>query len=273
MQNYKLIVSDLDGTLLNEEMETGERNDAAIRAFFERGILFVPSSGRTYYEIPESVRENPYVRYVIYSNGTVVYDKKEKKAVISNEISESVSKMIVNISKKYDIYVSAHLNGRANVPHILEKDDAEHYQINEYYRSLLNLGACYGDLDALEARCGTVEAFVLFFHDDGELALCEEELSRIPEILVTSSISHNLEIVSASAGKGRALTALADMLGIKKEEIISIGDSTNDVSMFEASGLSLCAAGGNEEARRSADMIICPCEAGVADHVLKNILK
>ena len=80
MQNYKLIVSDLDGTLLNEEMETGERNDAAIRAFFERGILFVPSSGRTYYEIPESVRENPYVRYVIYSNGTAVYDKKREKS-------------------------------------------------------------------------------------------------------------------------------------------------------------------------------------------------
>ena len=272
MPNFKLIVSDLDGTLLNEKMESGEKNDAAIRAFSQRGILFVPSSGRTYYEIPECVRENPDVRYVIYSNGTAAYDKKEKKLILSNEISESDAQKVIKICKKYDVYLSAHFDGRAHVPDIFGKERMEYFQINEYYRNILSDGECYGDFEALENRHGGVESFVLFFHDDCELRKCCEELSKIPGILVTASVAHNLELVSARAGKGAALAALANSLGINKEEIIAIGDSTNDISMFKASGLSLCAANAGEETKKLADAVICSNEDGVADYVLKNIL-
>ena len=273
MQNYKLIVSDLDGTLLNEKMESGEKNDEAIRAFSERGILFVPSSGRTYYEIPECVRENPDIRYVIYSNGTAVYDKLEKKLIISNEISEEESKRVIAICKKYDVYLSSHFDGHAHVPNISKKEDMEHYNINEYYQNILSGGKCYGDISTLEKRRGGTESFVLFFHDDDELLRCQKELSQIPGILVTASVAHNLELVSARAGKGAALAEFADRLGIKKEEIITIGDSTNDTSMFEISGLSLSAKNGNEEAKRFADRVICTNEDGVAYYVLNNVLK
>ena len=47
----------------------------------------------------------------------------------------------------------------------------------------------------------------------------------------------------------------------------------NDISMFEAAGLSLCAKGGNDEAKSHADMVICSKEEGVADFVLKNFIK
>ena len=90
MANYKLIVSDLDGTLLNEKMEIGEKNDAAICEFARRGILFAPFSGRTRDEIPDTLINSPYVRYLSYSNGAVVYDKAEKKKIISSN-SNSLS--------------------------------------------------------------------------------------------------------------------------------------------------------------------------------------
>ncbi len=272
MTNYKMIVSDLDGTLLNKKMETGEKNDAAIREFARRGMLFVPSSGRTYYEIPECLRENPDIRYTIYSNGTAVYDKKEEKLILSNEISEKGAKAVIKICKNYDVYLSAHFDGRAYVPNIFGKENMAHYQINEYYQNILKYPECYGDISTLEARRGGVESFVLFFHDDTELLKCKDEFSKIPGILVTASVAHNLEVVSAHAGKGKALSEFAKMMGIKKEEIIVIGDSTNDISMFEAAGLSLSAKNGNEEAKNRADKIICSNEEGVADYVLKNIV-
>lgn len=273
MKNCKLIVSDLDGTLLDRKMRTGEKNDAAIRELTRLGITFVPSSGRTYYEIPECVRENPNIRYLIYSNGTAVYDKFEKKTILSNEISESDAQKVIKICKNYDLYLSAHFDGRARVPAVFGKENMEYYQINEYYQNILSGGVCYGDSAALENRRGGVESFVLFFRDDCELSKCREELSAIPGILVTASVAHNLELVSARAGKGAALTALADVLRINKDEIIAIGDSTNDISMFEVSGLSLCAANGAEEAKKCADTVICSNEEGVADYVLKNIIK
>lgn len=272
MKKYKLIVSDLDGTLLNKKMETGEKNDAAIAEMVRRGITFVPSSGRTYHQIPNCVLENPDIRYVTYSNGTAIFDKKENRIILSNEISEEDSKRIVEIAKKYRVYTVVHFDGYSHVPAIFGKKNMEYYKINEYYQAMLVNEATYDDLSVLEKREGGTESFVLFFHDDSELSKCVEELSKIDGISVTSSVAHNIEIVSARAGKGFALRAFADMLGIKKEEIIVIGDSANDISMFEEAGLSLCAESESEEAKRNADRVICSCEEGVADYVLKNIL-
>ena len=272
MQSFKLIASDLDGTLLCDIMDEGDKNGAAIHEIAKRGILFIPSTGRTYAEIPKSLKDNPDIRYIIYSNGSTAYDKKEKKVIINNEITKETTQRVLNICKKYEAYTCAHINGAARVPSISGKENMEYYQINEYYQKLLGYAKSYENIEELEAEETGAESIVLFFHDDAELEECKRELLEIDGLYVTASVAHNLEIVSANAGKGAALTAFADMLGIKKEEILTIGDSTNDVSMFEASGLSLCAKNGNEEAKRNADKVICSNTEGVVDYVLKNIL-
>ena len=74
MYKYKLIASDLDGTLLNEQSRISRENLDAITALTEKGVYFVPSTGRTYTEIPEQITEHPSIRYFIYSNGSVIYD-------------------------------------------------------------------------------------------------------------------------------------------------------------------------------------------------------
>ena len=272
MTEYKLVVSDLDGTLLDENMKTGEKNDAAIKALADRGILFVPSSGRTFYEIPQNLLDNPDVRYVIYSNGTIVYDLKEKSVIISNEISKQSAEKILEICRKYEVFICPHCKGYAYSQNLFGKATMEYYGINEYYKEIFRTMKSYDDIAEFK-NAGGFESLVLFFHDDEELAKCESELSEIKELLVTSSVAHNLEIVSAFAGKGAALREFSKLLGIKKEEIIAIGDSTNDISMFEAAGLSLCAKGGNEAAKSHADMVICSNKDGVVDYVLKNIVK
>ena len=63
---YKLLVSDLDGTLLTEDMKISPENAEAIKKITELGIEFSVSSGRTLHEIPLTVRENPYIRVTRY---------------------------------------------------------------------------------------------------------------------------------------------------------------------------------------------------------------
>ena len=77
MTEYKLIASDLDGTLLKNDMTVSPENEAALAEFNKLGIDFVATSGRTFYEIPECVRENPSIRYVTYSNGTAVFSSSQ----------------------------------------------------------------------------------------------------------------------------------------------------------------------------------------------------
>ena len=75
MAKYKMIFSDLDGTLLNNDNQLSAENAAAIRRLNEQGVLFVPSTGRTFGEITPAIAANPDIRYVSYSNGVAVLDK------------------------------------------------------------------------------------------------------------------------------------------------------------------------------------------------------
>lgn len=68
------------------------------------------------------------------------------------------------------------------------------------------------------------------------------------------------EIFSSETSKGRALTHLAQSLGIAKSEIACIGDGENDLSMFEASGMKLAMGNAVEMLKKEADYILPDCD-------------
>ena len=103
---FKVICSDLDGTLLDNNSELSEENFLAIEKLTEKGYLFVPATGRTYGEIPEAVREHKSIRYFIYSNGSVIYDKLEDKRYeipVSHEKILEIIEVLKNL--EYVIHV------------------------------------------------------------------------------------------------------------------------------------------------------------------------
>ena len=271
MKKYELIVSDLDGTLLGSDMKLSQKNGDAIDKLCDMGIEFVPSSGRTFYEIPSEVRENPYFRYIIYSNGTAIHDKNAGCDIVSNCISRNAVKEAMDILSDYDTFLSTHAEGHALVDVKIVDEDYAYYQINDYYKSLFKKAKKSDDINAFTRKSRAVEALVIFFHSDDELVKCRERFLKIDGITVTSSIGHNIELCSAKAGKGAALASLAKILDIPKEKIIAVGDNMNDTSMFSEAGLSLCTSNGNEDAKKLADRVICSNDEGIAGYVLNNI--
>ena len=272
MQKYELIVSDLDGTLLNSAMELSEKNRDAIKRLGDSGIIFVASSGRTFYEVPEFIRENPNIRYVIYSNGTAIYDKALRRDVVANRISKAAVNAALDILADYDAVYWTHAAGRSVMDESYDTLDYSHFQINDYYKTLLSRSMEVNGIERFSRESDAVEALVIFFGSDEELEKCRVRLQKIDGITVTSSIGHNIEICSKNAGKGAALAELAKMLKIPKEKIIAVGDNLNDTSMFIESGLSLCVENGNEKAKRLADRVICSNDDDVADYIINYII-
>ena len=274
MPSYKLIASDLDGTLLRGDMTVSPENSAAIRKFKEYGVTFVATSGRTLYEIPEEIRENPDIRYITYSNGTAVYDKELGKDIISNRISKECISKVIEALNEYETMLSVHSDGHAYFDQNKNSDgDFSYYQVNDYYKKLLKKDVMVDDLKTFCLNSDGIESVVMFFHSDAEMELCRSKLEAIEGLTVTSSIGHNIEICSDRAGKGEALAMLAEMLGISGEDIISVGDNMNDTSMFSVSGLGLCVGNGSKDAKEFADSVICTNEENVLDYILKNYIK
>ena len=272
MQNYKLIVSDLDGTLLNSDMDLTPGNISALKKFSELGIVFAASSGRTFFEIPKSVRDNPYIRFITYSNGSAIYDRQSGTDILSNRMTVSRVNDALDILSEYDCFIAIHAGGYCYIDRDAVVSDFDHFQMNEYYKTLF---LTYDRVDGIEnfARSNDlVESIVLFFHDDSDLKKCSERINQLDGITLTSSIAHNIELCSSDAGKGKALSALAHFLDIQKKDIICVGDNMNDTSMFPESGLSLCTSSGIEEAKALADKVICSNDEGIADYILNNII-
>ena len=264
---YKMIASDLDGTLLNGKQEVTEENWEAIRRMTESGVWFVPASGRSLGDFPREVLTSPYVRYVVHSNGAAIYDKELGRSLrFSMPREESMA--LLDVLSDYEIDPILLYDGECYVAR--ETDTPEYHN---YHRMGIvwqeHCEAHYVKIDRFEAFCRSLESIdmiCVFFHSNEQLAACNERL-RAMGYQVVSSDPCNLEIMHKSAGKGNALLHLSSMLGLDASEMIAVGDSLNDVDMICKAGLGLAVKNAGALVKESADRIICSNE----EHVMAAI--
>lgn len=274
MFKYKLIASDLDGTLLTPQKTVSQENEAAIRELCELGIHFVPCSGRAYEQMPSFIRNNPYVRYYIYSDGAGIYDKKTGKNSCVVFPKETACELF-ELFSSYDTNI---LMNRLGVSHITRGKKTEeifaYYQEDAEFFSIMKEGT--DEVDDLRALCyenDDIEMFCTLFHSDEDRADCTERLKKIPGIRIVNSSAHNIEVISDKAGKGNALLRLADMLSVKREETVGVGDSVNDLTMILAAGLGLAVRNSMTELIEAADEVIVSNTEHALRYILENIIK
>ncbi len=266
---YRLVASDLDGTLLGVESKLSEENLAAIEELSRRGVLFVPSTGRCFYEVPEALRQSSAVRYYITSNGACTYDKVTGATALFSIRAEKLREILA-ITEDYDVCYTAHRNKEAYFDHRLSEEDMIYYTIEERYRKLLCENTKHlEDIHDFLAD-DTTEMIVPFFHDMDERRECLERLKGVDGISLTASIHYNIEIISSEATKGNALLRLQNELGIKKEECLAIGDSANDLTMFAVSERTLATKDASPSLKEKASDIICAWDEHVVEYALTH---
>lgn len=274
MADYKIIASDLDGTLFLPDMTISEENEAAIKTLTDMGIYFVPSSGRTLSEITENVREHPLVRYIIYADGAGVYDRKTGER-ISACMSHEDSVKLLDILEGYQTILTVRNSGKSYVDATRNNNEeyAKH-RLSVYYRDFIY--DTNNPVESYKSFCRSldeIEMVCVFFADDEEMAECKRRLEAMGDYIVASSERYNLEIFSVNAGKGRALRRLADKLGIDYSQTIGVGDTTNDMNLIQSAGLGLAMANAYPEIKEAADAVICSNKEHAIKYILENYIK
>ena len=274
MSKYKLVCSDLDGTLLRRDMTVSEENKRAIKKMSELGVAFVASSGRAHTGLAEDVVNCDEIRYLISSNGAVIYDKVQKKNIVTNYMPDKVAEKMFSVVTKYDTEIFVHCNGIMHVnDRLVAERDYDHYNINSYYSGFIEeTGTRVESTPEFAMETGNLEMITAFFHSQDELDECVEKILAIGDYKVVSSCAFNIEIFYKKSGKGASLRALAEHLGIDISETISVGDSTNDGPMIEAAGLGLATENAFPELKKIADEVICHYNDHVADYILKHYI-
>lgn len=271
MSNYKIVASDLDGTLLNDKAEISRENLNAIDELIKKGVYFVPCTGRTISEIPAELTNNPNIRYIIHSNGASVYDKETDKRIL-NCIPNSLGREILDIVNEYECHITFRRNGKCYVDSAFQsEEDFAYYNVCEAHCDVVRKFATHLDDFKTESyMADEVEVFSVFFHNYEDKLKCKKKFEEIQGLCVVAVSEYNLEIVNVNAGKGNALCTLAELTGVDIRDTISIGDSDNDSNITKVAGLGLAVSNAESSLKEIADEIICSNEEHVAIYVLKH---
>lgn len=273
-RKYKhIIASDLDGTLLCAKDSISEENEKAIKEMYENDVCFVPCSGRTFGEMPKVLLENPYIRYYIGADGSVIWDKLTGER-IEFCMSKDEIRPVFDLLETYESHPNVRINGVCYIDR--KKDSEEIYLRNrhshlyiEFIRYYMNI---IDDFDNFIRSAENVEMVCAFFASEKEQEECAKRILEMGSFNVASSEPGNIEFFHKTAGKGNALLALADKLCVPHENTIAVGDGKNDIDMLKKAGLSLAMANASDEIKDIAHRTICHYKEHSAKYILENIL-
>ncbi|MBU2700053.1 Cof subfamily protein (haloacid dehalogenase superfamily) [Sporomusaceae bacterium BoRhaA] len=274
---YKLVCIDVDGTLLNNKHKITKRTKEILLKAHKLGIHIVISTGRIYTDAEYYSDLIGVKSPVIASNGAFIKERNNNEVIYKDVLGESLSLELLKIFHKHRInpyfctpykfyygnimfklfnVATKILGGRSN------KIDIEYVYSWKRWQKVL-----YKEKDNI-VKCEII------YRNPSLINELRKELKNIKELEIVDSSKYNIEITRKGISKGKAVAMLASFYNLKREEIISIGDSENDLSMIEYAGMGIAMGNALDSVKRKADYITNSNDNdGVANAINRFVLE
>lgn len=259
---YKLLVLDVDGTLLNDEREISKRTLAALLKVQQMGVRIVLASGRPTYglmPLAKTLELGNYGGFVLSYNGCQIIKAQNGEILFERRINPEMLPYLEKKARKNGFAIFTYHNDTL----ITDSPD------NEYIKNealLNNLKIIKEDefstaIDFAPCKCMLVS--------DKEEALIELEQHWEKRLAGTldafRSEPYFLEVVPCGVNKANTLGALLEHLGVTREEVIAVGDGVCDVTMLQLAGMGVAMGHSQDSVKVCADYVTASNEEdGVA---------
>ncbi len=266
---YRLLATDLDGTLVTEDKRVTERTKQAVRAMILRGGTVVLSSGRPscgVWHVAKELGLPELGGYILAYNGGELLDCKSGRAEFSVRIPPERIPEIVQLARKHRTAILTYED-----EYVISEDADDVYVVGEAKNTRMKVKQvsdliAYVTFPIVKLMMVGTEKQILELEP-----IVQEALG--PEFAVFRSEAYHLEILPAGIDKGSGLLKTLSYLGIPREEAVSCGDYDNDIPMNEVAGLGVAMENGCPEIKKKAGYITCSNEEdGVAAVIEKFIL-
>lgn len=272
----RMIGLDMDGTLLTTEKELTEHTRGVLREAIDRGVVVLPATGRPLAGIPEEVLKFPGVRYAVASNGARIVDLKESRVLYEDLVPYETGRRVLEICSRYDSMLEIYYDGVGYA----EEEKLKH--LDEYVprlpmaRYIASSRRPVADVRAMhEERKAPTDKVQALFRTTEECKKAWKEVEKeIPDIEITGALSNNIEVNAKGVNKGRGLMILGELLGIHREEIMAVGDGSNDIAMLREAGLGVAMENATEAVKAAADVVtLSNDQEGAATAIEKYVLQ
>ena len=242
----KVIASDMDGTLLNSAHEISEGNRNAIKKAINKGVKFVIATGRDYDSVHQLAEKNGLECEFVLMNGAE-YRDKNGKLIEKIDLDKSKTKDIVNIMHKHGLCDKIFTNdgmyttcteeesmkGMAFQLQVMNpKLTFEEAMEEAHLFNGMNAIKYITDIDEFLNRDIEIRKIFGFHTEVSVLDETKKEVEALGDLAILSSFATNIEVTDIKAQKGFILGKVVDEMGISRDEIMILGDSFNDYSLF-----------------------------------------
>lgn len=266
----KAVFIDIDETLTNSQREITKETQDEIKRCVEKGIKIILASGRSRKEAMDFQEQIGTSPYIISSNGASCYDAIEAKEIYNESLKKEVVKELLEYSKrnKYKLklnYKDKLVLNEASFPD--EKDKVKTIEELEKIIEEEDIVQCV----VADSDIEKMKKFKMFLEENFYDIKIVNESKRLKNPELKPSKSYYCDIASANVSKGRAILAVCKYLNLEKEEIVTIGDGENDVSMFETTPNSVAMENALESIKKQAKYLTATNDENGVAEVLKKL--
>lgn len=261
---YKLIAVDIDGTLLNSKGELTQKTKEKIVEAVNEGVVFTISTGRPIQGVMPLVEKIGLDIPLITYNGSMVLKAKTMEIIYSRSLMAEDSKKIFQIGSDWDMTMMIWSDNKLYSNKENEKSG--------HYSQITNTPLIV--VKSMEEVEAGVTKF-LWYEDENKIKeFMPDLIGRLNSktVSVHTSRPYFLEFVDSMASKAIAIEKLGEVYDIKREEVIAIGDSYNDISMLEYAGMGIAMDNAPDDIKKIADYVTKSCDDDGVAHAIDRFI-
>jgi Cof subfamily protein (haloacid dehalogenase superfamily) len=264
-KTISLLLADVDGTLVTHEKVLTEKAKAAIAKLKDAGVRFAITSGRPPKGMEMVIKPLAIDTPVAGFNGGL-FTKADLTPIeerkIPPDVAREVIKMIADEGLDAWLYAGNDwLIHKRDAPHVAREQKTVQFEPKV--------------VDDFGDAIGNAVKIVGVSDDHDVIHKCAADVHAKFGDKVTAALSqpYYLDVTHPQANKGAVVLYLSEKLGIPRDEIATIGDSENDVTMFKQGGFAIAMGNADDEVKAQADAVVADCDSeGFAEAIEKHIL-
>lgn len=261
---YKMLMIDIDDTLLNEKRQIPDETKESLRLAANKGVIVTLATGRMFASAKQVAAQLNLNVPIITYQGALVKNSLDDEVLYERSVSGEIVRKLVEYAESRSLHLQLYYNDELFV-----KDDNEKAR---EYSSISNVP--YRVQPDFSGLSDQPMLKLLFIEQPEKLDRIQPELEEMLEnqVNITKSKPHFLEITNAKATKGQALKRLAHHYGFGAANVIAIGDSWNDQDMIAAAGLGVAMGNAVPALKQIADYITLTHNEQGVKHVIEKFI-
>lgn len=245
-KKIKMVATDIDGTIVKWDTGFSDGVKNCIKNLCKKDVKVVLVTGRMHCATHHITNELGLKTPVVSYQGGLIKDC-EGNTLYQQNLDSEIAKQIIKWARDNNIHINLYIDDKLYV----EKDNdcVKKYTDGKF----VSYTVC--SFDSLEIK--NVNKILAIDYSDAERVTgwVEELQKKFPQLYIVKSTPYFCEIGSAQAKKSLGVEFLAKKWGLKKEEILTIGDQNNDIELLKAGGIKVAMGNGTPELKECADYI------------------